>query len=316
MKRLFPHARVLLALAAIVAAVVWTGPHRPNWRTSFLAYAELLPASPNKGTNKPATPAQQYQMLQKEFSNAAYNFWQLTADEERTQLVARVEKLPLKLLELAQKNPKDPLALDALIQVVTAEYWLNTYTSHSGWGKESPQAKAITLMLRDYLESNKLGDACKRVVAGFRQECETFLRTVLEKSPHREVRGLASLQLAQFLLSRLDKVDLLKDQPESASRYELLYGKDYLEALRRQDRAKVIKEAETLYEQAIEKYGDVKIPYGGTVGETAQQELFEIRNLAVGKQALEMEGVDQDGRQFKLSDYRGKVVLLYFWSEF
>ena len=28
------------------------------------------------------------------------------------------------------------------------------------------------------------------------------------------------------------------------------------------------------------------------------------------------EEVDQDGQQFKLSDYRGKVVLLYFWSEF
>jgi peroxiredoxin len=29
-----------------------------------------------------------------------------------------------------------------------------------------------------------------------------------------------------------------------------------------------------------------------------------------------MEGLDQDGRQFNLSDYRGKVVLLYFWSEY
>src|SRR5437867_542978 len=313
MKQLLQHAVFLLA---IVAAVVWTGAHWPHRCTPFLAYAELLPASPGEGANKSATPAQQYQTLQKEFSNAAYNFWQLTADDERTQLVARAEKLPLKLLELAQNSPKDPVALDALIQVVTVEYWLNTYTSHPGWGKESPQARAIALMLRDYLDSDKLGEACKRVHAGFRQECETFLRTVLEKSPHREVRGLACLQLAQFLLSRLDKVDLLKDQPESASRYEALYGKDYLEALRRQDRAKVIKEAETLYEQAIEKYGDVKIPYDGTVGETAQTELFEIRHLAVGKLALEMEGVDQDGRQFKLSDYRGKVVLLYFWSEF
>jgi hypothetical protein len=108
----------------------------------------------------------------------------------------------------------------------------------------------------------------------------------------------------------------LGEAPDSARRYEVLYGKDYLEALRCQDRTKVMKEAEALYEQASAKYGDVKIPYDGTVGETAQTELFEIRHLAVGKQAEEMEGVDQDGRQFKLSDYRGKVVLLYFWSEF
>jgi len=38
--------------------------------------------------------------------------------------------------------------------------------------------------------------------------------------------------------------------------------------------------------------------------------------LAVGKEAQDIEGADQDGKRFKLSDYRGKVVLLYFWQEF
>ena len=51
-----------------------------------------------------------------------------------------------------------------------------------------------------------------------------------------------------------------------------------------------------------------------TVAERAKAELFEIRNLSVGKKAPDIEGEDQDGRRFKLSDYRGKVVLLDFWS--
>jgi peroxiredoxin len=29
----------------------------------------------------------------------------------------------------------------------------------------------------------------------------------------------------------------------------------------------------------------------------------------------EIDGEDQDGKQFKLSDYKGKVVLLDFWSQ-
>jgi peroxiredoxin len=37
--------------------------------------------------------------------------------------------------------------------------------------------------------------------------------------------------------------------------------------------------------------------------------------LAVGRQAPDIEGEDQDGTHFKLSDYRGKVVLLYFWND-
>ena len=36
--------------------------------------------------------------------------------------------------------------------------------------------------------------------------------------------------------------------------------------------------------------------------------------LAVGKPAPEIEGEDIDGMAFKLSDYRGKVVLLDFWG--
>ena len=60
----------------------------------------------------------------------------------------------------------------------------------------------------------------------------------------------------------------------------------------------------------------MKLPYSGTVGEQAKTELHEIRHLSVGKQAQEIEGEDQDGKRFKLSDYRGKVVLLYFWSEY
>jgi cytochrome oxidase Cu insertion factor (SCO1/SenC/PrrC family) len=52
---------------------------------------------------------------------------------------------------------------------------------------------------------------------------------------------------------------------------------------------------------------------GGTVGEKARAELFQIRHLSVGKEAPDIEGEDQDGKRFKLSDYKGKVVLLDFW---
>jgi hypothetical protein len=277
-----------------------------------LVLARLVAAAQEQGT-----VAEQYKSLLKEFQAAApAHFQPTTTDAERTQIVARVDRVTSQCLELIEKNPADPIALEALTQVVTLEYWLNAHTSHPGWGKDSRQARAIALLLRDHLQSDQLGEVCKRVHFGFRQECETFLRAVLEKNPHREVQGQACLRLAQFLANRMERIELLQEQPELARRYENLYGRDYLETLRRQDRSKVLQEAETLYERAAEKYSDVKLPYGEMVGETARTELFEIRYLAVGKQAAEIEGVDQDGRSFKLSDYRGKVVLLYFWSEY
>ena len=48
--------------------------------------------------------------------------------------------------------------------------------------------------------------------------------------------------------------------------------------------------------------------------EEAAEALTEVTKLAVGTAAPEIEGVDIDGVAFKLSDYRGKVVLLDFWG--
>lgn len=277
--------------------------------------ALVLSLSIAQGKEKPITPEVQYKELVKEFGAAANANWRATNDDERKRAAARIEPLPLKLLELAEKNSNEKWTLDALTQIVTCEYWLDNYSSHSGWGVDSPQARAIRVIQRDYIRSDQLGETCKRVQYGFRKECETFLRTVIEKNPHTDIKGQASLRLAGFLQGRLNRLDLLKDQPDLTKRYEGIYGKDYLDGLRRQDRAKATSEVVAAFEQAVAKYGDVKLPYGGTVGEDAKTELFTIRHLSVGKDVPEIEGVDQDGARFKLSNYRGKVVLLYFWQQ-
>src|SRR5262249_40005703 len=131
---------------------------------------------------------------------------------------------------------------------------------------------------------------------------------------HRNVQALASLSLGQFLNNRLQRLDLCKVQPELAREFADLYGKEYVAELLRQDRDKTGKEIEAVFEQTAERYGDVKLPGGDTVAERAKAELFGIRNLSVGKEAPDIEGEDPDGKRFKLSDYRGKVVLLDFWS--
>ena len=266
---------------------------------------------------KPATPAEQFKTMAEEF----FNLTQVVAfkaknDEERNEAVGRVDKLRLRLLDLAERHSRDPIALDALVQVVKLEIWLEDNTAHRGDGKNSPQVQAFTRLLRDHVRSDRLGEACRMAHYGFHRECETFLRTVLEKNPHKDIQAVACLRLAQFLSARFQRFDLITEHPELARRYEGLFGKDYLEALQRQDRAKAGAEIEALFEQAAEKYSDVKLPAGGTVGEQAKLELYTIRHLSVGKQAPDIEGEDQDGKRFKLSDYRGKVVLLYFWSEF
>jgi hypothetical protein len=281
----------------------------------FVVGASVALAEDERQDN-PATPAEQYQALLKERQDVPEELSKAKTEEERKKLLARLGKLPLRFLELAEQHPNDPVAVEALIQTVA----LANGSAFPAGGQDSPGSRALAILQRDHVRSDKLGPVCQQVVFGFHQSHETFLRAVVEMNPHQEVQGLACLSLAQFLNDRLHRLDVLRDQdrPDVAERYHRVFGKDFVEELQRQDRAKVAREAETLFARAAEQYSDVKIPVtyfgsGGTVGEKAKVELFQIRHLAVGKVAPDIEGEDQDGKPFKLSDYRGKVVLLDFW---
>ena len=60
------------------------------------------------------------------------------------------------------------------------------------------------------------------------------------------------------------------------------------------------------------------VTFKGTIPPSFAGE-FNPKNLTVGTEvgqlAPEIEGTDIDGNEFKLSDYRGKVVLLDFWGD-
>jgi peroxiredoxin len=51
-----------------------------------------------------------------------------------------------------------------------------------------------------------------------------------------------------------------------------------------------------------------------TLGAVAETRLDDWHNLAVGKTAPEINGLDIHGKPMKLADYRGKVVALVFWA--
>jgi hypothetical protein len=274
-----------------------------------------LVVAEGNGQDKPPTPAEQYAALKKEYDKTP-GTGVPSNDEERLKFVGRAYQhhyaVALKLLELAEKYPKDPIALDALILAV---WQVNT----TPWpvelvGEDTARARAFELIQRDHLGSDQIGPLCQRVSWGFCKEYEPFLRAVLAKNPHKNVQAAACLSLGRFLNNRLQRLDLCKEQPDLAREFGGLYGKDYLAELLRQDRDKAIEEIEAVLEQAAQKYGEMKLPDGDLVAERAQAELFGIRNLGVGKEAPDIDGEDEDGKRFKLSDYRGKAVLLDFWS--
>src|SRR5262249_37977673 len=69
----------------------------------------------------------------------------------------------------------------------------------------------------------------------------------------------------------------------------------------------------SFFEAVIARYGDLK-HWQGTLGKAASKNLVEIRGRSVGKAIPDVRGVDVDGHEIKLSDYRGKGVFLDFWG--
>ena len=141
--------------------------------------------------DKPATAAEQFKALEKEYSDAMQAFQkaygQAKTNEERQKILnekyPQPAKLAPKFLELAEKNPKDAAAVDALVWVVTHSFEFGA--------KESPRDKAVAILTRDHLENEKLGQVCHTLVYSGDKASEALLRALLEKSPHKTVQGQA-----------------------------------------------------------------------------------------------------------------------------
>jgi thiol-disulfide isomerase/thioredoxin len=74
------------------------------------------------------------------------------------------------------------------------------------------------------------------------------------------------------------------------------------------------REAIGLFTELAEKYPNQELVPGRTIGAMARGGLFAIKHLGIGKRAPDIEGEDLEGVSLKLSDYRGKVVVLSFWA--
>jgi hypothetical protein len=228
-----------------------------------------------------ALKQEQKQAYDKQF--AAYE--KATTDDQRKKeweaYRPKRDAVVARAVALARDNPKDPAAREALTWVITGGL---------GWNDDTE--KAFDLLVRDHLRSDKLDTVCGIAGIDWQQKAaERFLRAVLEKSPHRTMRGIACVSLARNLRYQAQ-----------AAQYQ-----------KRPDADRLAKESEKAYERVAAEFADVQFR-DRKLGDRARAALFEMRNLLVGKEVPDVAGEDVDGKKFKLSDYRGKVVLLDFWG--
>ena len=210
---------------------------------------------------------------QKEMQAFMATYQAAKTPQERGRLYQEKYPDPLffpRFQDLAKRAKGTPAAPAALAKV---------FEMAGRQGKNTVQHDALKEMVASHLDSPLL----ERMAVGvgytlYHSGFEGLLRSLMDKSPHRNVRAAAQLSLAGFLVQREDA------SPEAKA------------------------ESRRLYEGVIKDFADT--PYA----KQAEGKIFEQDNLQVGKVAPDFEAVDQDGKPFKLSDYRGKVVVLDFWG--
>lgn len=206
-----------------------------------------------------------------------------------------------RFFNFEESHRNDPAAVDALLWILKRR-------------RSSPDAvRAIELLEAHHLKSDALSPTCVSLARVPSTGGERLLRAILEENPHADIRAQACYYLAWLLEDQSRIFAEFKQQPELADRMRQYYGEEYGTHLISLDMQKHEQQLASVYEEMLESFADVSMD-DVTMGEIAERALFRLRNLAIGQVAPEIEGKDVHGRPFKLSDYRGKVVVLTFWG--
>jgi thiol-disulfide isomerase/thioredoxin len=234
-----------------------------------------------------------------------------TRQEASDQFDKRLVSIARRALALARAHPEDPEAPAALV-------WI--FNGGPGSNPTKTRAEcdaAYDLMAERFLDREAIlpiiamawSDACDTIHA------EKLLRAAVERSPNRQVQGLACLSLARNQRKLFEAARDLRDPTRSPAMAAVL-NPERLQQLRALKPEDLRREAETLYERTIREFADLRpinkdLP---PLGKQAEGALFRLRYLEPGGTLPEVEGEDLDGQPLKLSDYRGKVIVVSFWG--
>jgi thiol-disulfide isomerase/thioredoxin len=266
-----------------------------------------LLAGPGLAEDKTLAAPSDYKALKKEYDEAREKFTAVQKEllqayrtartaEDRTAVLKKLREqraaspLPAfadRFLAFAEKNPKSPDALEALTQALTL---------NRARGKGSLREKVIAQMRKHHVKNEKMEGLARRFYRSTDSAVEELLQAVARENPHRKAQARAYRALAKSRAYMAQMAERLHENEKLQASYRQALGKDLVEKLLALDVKKVRKEAEKYAAIVQTKYSDV------------------LPDLSPGHKAPEVVSVDLQGKKVKLSDLKGKVVLLDIWA--
>ncbi|HEY2785490.1 MAG TPA: hypothetical protein VGJ05_11005 [Fimbriiglobus sp.] len=250
-----------------------------------------------EGKKDPPTRADRLKAVQKDYADAmtalGKDFQKAETDKEKDEIREKAQKLRPKAADraiaIAKEDPKDDVGFLAIQYAMTM-------------GAGTPVAKtASEFLLKYHVENPKIADMVLSLGRGGSEETAKFLKAVLEKNPDKTAKGRAAYAMIQLLA---DKIEKAKTDTEAAAIETEALG--YI--------TRVEKEFGDVTQFTLPKSSKAEPRLLGKIVAREAKSIPNIRKLMVGKTVPEVEGEDVDGAKFKLSDYRGKVVMVDFWG--
>jgi thiol-disulfide isomerase/thioredoxin len=198
-----------------------------------------------------------------------------------------------RFLELAEKFPVGPEAVDALVATLRSAV---DYKER----KAPAWDRAIALLRQHYLTRPEVEAAFKTLGQSYEDPAaRQFLRDVIDRYPDRkvQVRAIQTVMAARKTTESFTAgvLQLIEKKPELRARLESVYGKDGLEHMGEMV-SKARKDREELAALLKDRYSDI------------------VPDLPVGQPAPALVGETLDGKSVQLAGLKGKVVVLDVWA--
>ncbi len=233
----------------------------------------------------------------------------------------------MRFLALAREEPDHPAAGEAAYyahQIIPKVEQLHPQPedrdSRAFWVRYwQPYVETLTLLREHHAASPKVAGYLQQIGLLAGPETEALFRAVLAKNTSRTAKGHAVQGLAHALTVKSETAKLLLEHPETTKELEIRFGDRVIRWAAGQDAAALMIEATALHERVLKEFSDVRLfpdyPNDNkTIARTSEDWLANHRQSVVGTRAPEIDGTDLDGKRFKLSDFRGKTVVLVFWA--
>ena len=227
------------------------------------------------------TAKAEYEALNKEFRTAQRAFFDKQRAAHAEGGMAALQRVQREADPAPDFIPKFQDAAARYAATPAAVPFLTWLVTSGAAADPDAGADALACLVVDHAKSAEIADAVVALrysrVDG--AEIDGALAEILETSPHDGVRAAALF---------VRGLRVLADESAGETDREAAFA----------DLTKVIELA----------------PKADIAAE-AEGNLFEAKHLQVGMEAPDIVGEDLDGVEFKLSDYRGKVVMLDFWGD-